>query len=145
MMKIKIISIIALILFLILSIYMVSYHSLYYPSIDDLLSNPEKFHNKLVEQYGVVSDKIEGSFYINWGNEKIKVISNETGITKYGYTTVYGIFKKEGYIQALKLHHHNYNNLKYLVSILAGLIFIYLFFKEWKIIKGGFKRKCRIG
>lgn len=144
-MKTNIISIIALILFLILSIYMVLYYSFYYPSIDGLLSNPEKFHNKLVEQYGVVSDKVNDSFYLNRGNEKIKVISNETEITKHGYTNVYGVFKKEGYIQALKLHHHNYNNLKYFVSILAGLIFIYLFLKDWKITKGGFKRKCLIG
>ena len=129
--------IMALIILILLSMYSLNQHSNYYPTIKDLLDNPERYHNKITEQGGRLSLE-KGT--IRRGNEEIKIIIKEPlRNPKYGTVTIVGRFDKSGSIEVHDIHYSDYNNLKYFASIIGGAIFLYLFFKEWKITKRGFE------
>ena len=49
-----------------------------------------------------------------------------------GTTTIFGRFK-DGYIDLIALHNHNYNYFKYFLSIIGVAILIFYFGKEWKL------------
>jgi hypothetical protein len=133
------VQLLALLGFIALSFYASKYHMEYYPTIHDLLSNPERYHNLITEQTGVMQDVTSDSFYLKNGDARIKVIGNNIPELKSGYTSVLGKFDKDGFIELKDIRNHNYDSVKYIVSLIGFAIFIAIFFSEWKLTKGGFK------
>lgn len=138
----KLISIIAIILFIFLGVYSYSNYYKYYPSINDLLTNRLNYENKLISLAGSMKDKTNSSFYLVKGGDRIEVLFEKPEYPKYGYVSVLGYYK-DGKIEAVSIHNHDYNHLKYVVSIIGFIIFIFFFFREWIITRRGLK--CRIG
>ncbi|MBI3034760.1 hypothetical protein HYY71_00410 [Candidatus Woesearchaeota archaeon] len=56
-----------------------------------------------------------------------------------GESAAYLDFKKNGTIELIEYHNYNYNYILYAVSFVALLMFIALFFNEWKPTLRGFK------
>ena len=62
----------------------------------------------------------------------------------FGFTTIYGIYHKgdssnQPFIEALSVRNHNYNILKYYVSLLGLIVFTIIFFKEFKLSRFPFE------
>tara|TARA_Y100000310_G_scaffold343159_1_gene449524 strand:- start:39617 stop:40036 length:420 start_codon:yes stop_codon:yes gene_type:complete len=133
---ISIISIIGLIL---LSIYGLTQHDEYYPTIQDLKNNPEKYHNWLIEESGTVKNIQNGEFILVLGNEEILVKNTNIRQPKQGSISLIGIFNKEGFIELQKIQYFDYNHYKYWISIIGLFIFLFIFLKEWKLTKRGFE------
>ena len=137
--EMRYIQLLALLGFIALSFYASKYHQDYYPSVNDLLNNPERYHNTITEQTGVMQDTTGDSFYLKNGDVRIKVIGNNIPQLTYGYTSVLGRFDKDGFIKLKDIRNHNYDSVKYIVSLIGLAIFLAIFFSEWKLTKGGFK------
>jgi len=122
-----------------LSIYSYIYHINYAPSVYDLLENKDKYNGFKTEYVGTIINKTNDYFYLKSENTEIKVLYSNVREPKFGQIRVYGIFEKEGYIRALDVQYHDYNFLKYILSLAGFVWFIIIFFREWKITKRGFE------
>lgn len=136
---------------LLISLCIFSYfdHNRIYPSIGYFLKTPPRYDGKINEYFGSTSNQTKGHFYLNSGDNKIKVLyenADRLRNTKFGPTSVKGVLKKEGHIELISIHRHDYNYIKYILSFF-GLIFLtYILLKEWSITKKGFiDKKCLIG
>jgi hypothetical protein len=132
-------SFIGMIGLVLLSIFLLTYYEDYYPSIKDLNENPERYDQLLTEQYGRIKEFREEGFILLSGNEEILVKTKEIRKPIQGSLSILGIFHKEGFIELSDVHYFDYNNSKYVVSVIGLIIFLFIFFKEWKITSRGFK------
>ena len=118
--------------------YSYNYHDKIYPSIYAVLSSPSEYQNKLVEFRGgevLNYNPSDKSFDYNLGNAAINVKysdDNDIGISNFGRTSIIGTVKEE-HIELLGLRNHNYNYMKYFVSVAGFVIFGFYFFREWRI------------
>lgn len=122
-----------------LSIFSLTNYNNYYPSIKDLNENPERYNKILTEQYGLIEEIKEDSFILVSGDSKILVKANNIRKPIQGSVNILGVFNKDGFIELEDIHYSDYNNTKYLASIIGLLLFLFIFLKEWKITSGGFK------
>lgn len=129
----KALQVIAFILLLIIMYYSYISHADYYPSITNMLADPEKYDGDLVELQGIMADKTNSSFSILFGDQKIKVLYENPETPKLGYISVYGKFHREGFVEAYDIHLANYNSPKYIISFIGFIFFLFIFFKEWKL------------
>ena len=56
-----------------------------------------------------------------------------------GETALYANFRGDGTIEMIDYHNYNYNHILYIISLIAIVLFLALFFREWKLASGGFK------
>ena|SRR3989344_9053241 len=104
-------------------------------NLDNYLKNPQKYGDYKGQVFGKITGINQDSFYIN----SLKV--SGSGIIKpvYGETVLFLDFKKDGIIKLIDYHNYNYNYFLYVISFFAFVVFIVIFFKEWKITLRGFK------
>lgn len=127
---------------------LVVYSSLVYheidPSIGYLRENPERLNNRLIELSGEFVEE-DGNLYLVSGKDKIMVKANglDTSNAYLGLVGIKGLYKKEGFVELVETHRYNYIFLKYPLSLFAFMVFIFIFFKEWRITRRGLE--CRIG
>lgn len=92
--------------------------------------------------FGKIINISKDHFYIDTGslNRRIE-FSNMPGIRKarYGETVVYVIFRKDGMIEGIDYHNYDYNYLLYFLSFIALIVFLVIFFREWKFTLRGFE------
>tara|TARA_Y100000310_G_scaffold202322_1_gene202456 strand:- start:474 stop:893 length:420 start_codon:yes stop_codon:yes gene_type:complete len=132
-------SFIGIIGLVLLSIFSLTQYDNYYPSIKDLNENPERYDQLLTEQYGRIKEFREDGFILLSGNEEILVKTKNIRNPIQGSLSILGTFHKEGFIELNNIHYFDYNNSKYVVSVIGLIIFLFIFFKEWKITSRGFK------
>ena len=106
---------------------------------DNYLENPQKYGGVKYERMGKIISISQDHFYFELGARDIKVIGSGIKRPILGETVVYVHYRKDGVIELIDYHNYNYNYLLYGVSFIALLIFIMIFFKEWKITWRGFK------
>ncbi len=119
--------------------YSYAEHDRYYPSISDFAKNPEKYDGMITEHQMQVYNITNESFMARFGDDSILVKYQNAQKPKFGMLTVLGYYKKEGYIQAIKIRYNNYNNGKYILSVFGLFLFLIIFFREWKITLRGFE------
>lgn len=118
--------------------YSYVYHNKFYPSIYELLENPEEHEGKIIEyKDGHIIDfhNPKNEFVYSSGKYKINVRFNgdlQPQKSLLGTTTIFGKFKN-GYIELIALHNHNYNYFKYLLSIIGVAIPLFYLGKEWNL------------
>lgn len=107
-------------------------------TFDSYLKKPNKYGNKQLEIMGIVTNISQNYFYFDVGSKELKV---EGSIKRHvlGESAAYLDFKKNGTIELIEYHNYNYNYILYAVSFVALLMFIALFFNEWKPTLRGFK------
>lgn len=108
-------------------------------SIEKYLQEPEKYGDKKMERIIKIANINQDHFYFQWGKFNIKVIGSRIEMPILGETVVYLNFRKDGIIEMIDYHNYNYNYILYIISFFALIVFIIIFFKEWKITKRSFE------
>ena len=108
-------------------------------TISNYLKNPQEFGNYQDELFGKIVNMSQGHFYFNIGDKNIKIYGSGVKKSVLGETVLFVDFKKDGKIQLIDYHNYNYNYFIYIISFFALIIFVIIFFKEWKFTSRGFK------
>lgn len=106
--------------------------------LDKYLEDPQYYNEPKYEGMVKIINISEDHFYINLNNRIVRVAGSGIERPKYGETIVYLHYTYEG-IELINFHNYNYNYVLYGVSIIALIIFVIIFFMEWKITLRGFK------
>lgn len=108
-------------------------------SINKYMENPQKYGGREFEHMTTIVNISQDHFYIKLGGKDIKVIGSDIKKPIFGEIVVYLDYKKNGRIELIDYHTYDYNYILYILSIFALIVFIMMFFKEWKIAPRGFK------
>jgi len=131
-------AVIAALLFLML--YSVTNYHGHYPSLDTFYNEPEKYAGAIAENCGMMVDETSDGFILRAGVNKILVKYNQTSL-RYpvlGTVCVLGAYN-DGFIDAEAVRLNDFIFVKYFISFLAFLYVVFVFFREWKITKKGFR------
>lgn len=119
--------------------YSVVYDSSF-PEINKFLEEPERFDGLTKQTMGPFAGYTTDGFLIEYNKRLIPVYYDQEYVApRFGEVIVYGIFHREGYIEAIGVHNYDYNYVIYLISFITIIFVIILFFSEWKITLRGFK------
>ncbi|MBS3122417.1 hypothetical protein J4434_06055 [Candidatus Woesearchaeota archaeon] len=135
----------------------------YDPSIKQFLSNPDKYEGKIASHKGNVVYEKEGvkgvkdgsiaeeDMYLKSGSEMILIKYKEKIPNAiFGYTLLKGAYKKsesneqKNYIEVSEYWNNDYNYVKYIISFIALIYVIFVFFREWKLTANGFIEKIKL-
>ncbi len=108
-------------------------------TVNNYLANPKEYGGLQLEALGVIGNISENYFYFDMGGRSIKVFGSGIKRPVLGETLVFLDYRKDGVIKLIDYHNYNFNYVLYAVSFLSVIIFILIFFKEWKITLRGFK------
>lgn len=137
--------ILAILALVFLGVYTLENHEKYFPSVYNILNNPDKYDGQVIELYVRPMNITNESFLINDNGAWITVRYKNLTPPKYGQLAFFGVFKKDGsYIQAIEVRYDNYSYLKYVLSFIGLFIIIIMLFKEWKLTRRGFE-DARLG
>lgn len=120
------------------------YHNLHHSNpersfnLRNYTQNPQKFAGQY-EQFGKIINISQDHFYFSAGGESIKVFGSGIKTPVYGETVIFVDYRKDGRIELIDYHNYNYNYILYALSLLALIIFIVIFFREWRITLRGFR------
>jgi len=132
--QIKIIVYVVLLLaFILLSVDFYLSKKFYSPSSNMILENPKEYDGRQFAFIGPVMNTSSSSFYMNVNHRPLKVHYDNLQKPVLGQIYIIGIVNEDGSVTATQVHNLSYNYLKYAISFFALLLFIYLFFKDWKI------------
>ena len=118
--------------FVILSIDFYLSRHYYEPYIEDFFKEPAKYESVKVGLDGPVLNISADSFYMGTKKREIKVYYNNLQKPKLGQVSVLAELRSDGTAKAIELHVNNYNYLKYVLSAIAFVVFLFMFFNEWK-------------
>ena len=130
--------ILIVLLFLLLSFDFYLSKKYYPPSSDEFLANPAKYGGMQSEFTGTFINSSEDSFYLRVNQKPIKVYYSGFKKPELGQVYLLVELNKDGTAKALEVHKMSYNYLKYFISLIGLIIFLVIFFKEWKFKKGRF-------
>ena len=106
----------------------------------NFLDDPPKYHGEIKSTMGPYGGSFDGGFFLIYNKEPIKIMyDQEYTPPRYGEVLVHGKLHREGYIEAIGVHNYDYYYLFYILSLIAGIIVIVLFLKEWKMTWRVFK------
>ncbi len=108
-------------------------------TLEKYLENPQKYGGHKGQRFGKIINISQDHFYFNLGDSSIRVSGSGVEKSVYGDTVVFLYYRKDGVIELIDYHHYNYNYLLYVVSFLAFIIFLIIFFNEWKVTWRGFE------
>lgn len=110
----------------------------YVPSSDEFLNNPSKYAGQYTEFAGHVLNVSGQSFYMLVNQKPLKVYYNELEKPVLGQTYVRLRLNSDGTANASEVHNLSYNYLKYVISFFSFFLFLFIFFREWKLEKWRF-------
>ena len=125
--------IVLLIVFVFLSVDFYLSKNYYDPSIDAFLGNPAKYEGKYSKFEGPVINTSGGSFYMRVNQRPLKVYRANLEKPKFGQVYVWARLNPDGTAEAVEVHNFSYNYAKYFLSFFAFILFLFIFFREWKI------------
>ncbi|MBS3096723.1 hypothetical protein J4480_04755 [Candidatus Woesearchaeota archaeon] len=105
----------------------------YPPSSDEFLSNPSKYAGQNTKFTGSIINITANSFYMRVNQKPIKI--HYPGMEKPKFGQVYTLVRlnHDGTATALQVHNLSYNYIKYILSFFAFILFLFIFFREWKL------------
>lgn len=107
--------------------------------LQNYLKNPEKYGGRQVENFGRIINISSDHFYFYTDNTPILVYGSGIKKSRYGETIVFLDYQKNGIISMIGYHNYKYNYFLYFTSVIAIILCAVIFFKEWRLAKGGFK------
>jgi len=119
---------------LILSDYSISnFSKKNYPLLPDYFGNPAAFNGTKAILYGQVISVEGDNFQFKSDNYVIPVrYDRRVSPARFGTTSVFGYFSNNGFV-AITVQNLEYDNLKYVTSLIGLFIVVWLIWKEWKI------------
>lgn len=131
-----------LILILLSAMFIPYYHN-YQKKINlqNILNNPEKYDGIYYQTSGRISRTTDSFVYVldTEANMEVPVLYAEHYFKPGDNLIFYGLMTKDGYMIAAKSRLQNTEPFKYFISLIAGMIFLFFFFKEWKLSRNGFQ------
>lgn len=109
----------------------------YVPSSDVFLANPQKYAGKETEFAGSFINSTAGSFYLDANKRLLKIYYPHLEKPVLGQVYARVRLNPDGTATALEVHKLSYNYIKYIISFLAFIIFLFIFFREWKFKRWG--------
>ena len=107
-------------------------------TLNDYLENPQKYGGYKGQHFGKFISISQDNFYYDLGDLDIKVIGSGVRNPIYGETVIFVNHRTDGIIELVDYHNYNYNYLLYFFSFIALVIFLILFFREWRLtLRGG--------
>ena len=134
--------VIIILLFVLLSVDFYLSKKYYVSSSDSFLDNPSKYSGQLSEFAGPVINSSESGFYMSVNRRPLKVYYSGIEKPKFGQLYAHVKLNGDGTATALEVHKLSYNYLKYIISFFAFIIFLFIFFNEWKIRKWRFEENA---
>lgn len=135
------------IILLILSLMFNSYYNDYQKKINlqNILNNPEKYEGVYYQTSGKISRTTNNFVYVldTEANMEVPVLYIGHYFKSGDDAIFYGKITKDGYMVAVKSRLQNTEPFKYIISIIAGISFLFFFFKEWKLSWTGFQERER--
>lgn len=110
----------------------------YQPSGGEFLANPKKYSGQIVQFSGRVLNISEDSFYLSLNQMPLKVYYAGLEKPKLGQVEVKVELNEDGTAKALDMHVLSYNYIKYFISFFGLILFVFIFFKEWRLKKWRF-------
>lgn len=129
-------------IFIILSVDFYLSKKYYSPSSDDILANPKEFSGKKFTFIGPVINASSSSFYLYINHRPLRVHYKDLQKPVLGQIYILATINHDGTANALDVHDLSYNYIKYFISFLAFIIFLFIFFREWKFKKGRFVKNA---
>lgn len=114
------------------------------PMAKNFLENPQAYVGKEVEFFGLSSNFSSEGFFLKQADTKVWIRYHNPRPTINGYTTVHGVFLRDGTIQGTEVMYHDKGFRIFSVSLIGLLIFLIVFFREWRIKRWRFI-PCQIG
>ena len=99
------------------------------------MSSLSKYEGAETEFTGHLINLSEDYFYMSVNQVPLKVYFSGQKSPKSGQIYAHIILNRDLTATAIETHNMNYNYLKYYVSALGFILFLLIFFKEWKIKK----------
>ena len=116
-----------------------SYHNIDKFTITKYLENPQKYGGVKLENFGKIVSISQDHFYFDIGSRDLKIYGSGIKRPILGELVVYTNYNKNGRIEMIDYHTYDYNYVIYGISFIALIIFIIIFFVEWKFSRRGFK------
>lgn len=130
--KIMFIYIILILAFILLSLDYYRSRSYYAPSSDMILSNPKQYADRTYAFSGPILNASDSDFYMSVNHRPLKVYYKGIEKPVLGQIYVLATVNEDGTINAKDVYKLSYNYIKYFISIIAFVVFLFIFFKEWK-------------
>ncbi len=102
-------------------------------TLNNYLKDPQRYGGGRGQRFGKVINTSQDHFYFDLGDSYIKVIGSGVKKSIYGETVIFINFRKDGIIELIDYHNYDYNYLLYLLSFIALVIFLIIFFREWRL------------
>ena len=107
--------------------------------LENYMSNPEKYGGYEKQHFGTITEIHDDYFYFNSIQGELKVYGKGVEKAKFGETVFLLRYRKDGVIELVDYHNYNYNYFLYFISFVALIIFLYIFFREWRFTLKGFE------
>lgn len=104
-------------------------------SADFYLSKKHYYPTSEMTFIGSVINVSPSSFYMSINHRPLKVYHENLQKPVLGQVYVLGTLNPDGTANALDVHDLSYNYIKYFISFFAFIVFLFIFFREWKIRK----------
>ena len=124
-----------LVVFLLLSYEFYLSKSYYPATIGEFISSPAQHEGTETEFTGPLINLSETYFYMSVNQVPLKVYFSGQKSPKSGQIYARVILNRDLTATAIETHNMNYNYFKYYVSAFGFILFLLIFFKEWKIKK----------
>ena len=124
-----------IIIFMLLSVDFYLSRKYYSPSSNEILINPALYSGKKFTFIGPVINTTSSSFYMSVNHKPLRVNYQNLQKPILGQIYVLATLNNDGSANALDVHDLSYNYVKYFISFFAFIIFLVIFFKEWKFKK----------
>jgi len=108
-------------------------------TVNNYLENPQKYGGVKLENFGRIVNINQDHFYLNIGGRDLKVYGSGIKRPILGEIVVYINYNKNGRLEMIDYHTYDYNYVLYGISFFALILFIIIFFREWKFTWRGFK------
>lgn len=105
----------------------------YPPSADMFLNEPFKYAGNKIAFAGNFLNASANSFYVSVNRRPIKVHYSLQEKPNFGQISVLAMANSDGTVSAIEVHNLSYNYLKYIISFFAFTLFLFIFFREWKL------------
>ncbi len=107
--------------------------------IDRFFEDPLTYGNHTGQRFGKVVGVQADTFDFNDGDKVIRIEGSGVVPAVLGETILYVDYRLDGRMVLIDYHNYNYNYVLYGLSLVAFFYFVWLFFREWKLTKRGFR------
>ncbi|MDP6547558.1 MAG: hypothetical protein QF917_01195 [Candidatus Woesearchaeota archaeon] len=125
-----------------LSLYYLVVYDSQAPSADNFFPNPELYSGQKLEFAGRVLNHTNDYFYMKTNQRILKVYYPALNPPKFGQIEVITVLNADGTLTAAAVHNSDFNYFKYLLSLLTIPLFLFIFFREWKIKNWRFRQNA---